>query len=100
MPADASSSHDAIILRPNLSNWHEESKNCYQALAAKREVGHGASFFLKTQVFLFSTEMFMESPIGDRNIIDIKLRITSKSYLIIELIGHISVRYMCIYPSV
>ena len=41
---------------------------------------------------LFSTEMFMESPIGDGNIIDIKLRITSKSYLIIILVG---MSYQC-----
>ena len=38
------SSHDAIILRPNLSTSHEESENCYQALAAEREVGHVAIF--------------------------------------------------------
>ena len=38
------SSDDAIILRPNLSTSHKESENCYQALAAEREVGYGASF--------------------------------------------------------
>ena len=41
MPAE--SSYDAIKLRPDLSTSHEESENCYQALAAERDVGHGVS---------------------------------------------------------
>ena len=37
------SSHGAIILIPDLSTSHDESENCYQALAAEKEVGHGVS---------------------------------------------------------
>ena len=33
------SSHDDIILRPDVSTSHEESENCYQAVAVHRERG-------------------------------------------------------------
>ena len=62
------SSHDVIILRPDLSTSYYESDNCYQALTAEREVGHGVSsgffFYFASAPFYakykFSAEMFME----------------------------------------
>ena len=53
MPTE--SSHDAIILRPDLSTSHEESENWYQALAAAERGWSWGSIVLSqmTQVFLY-----------------------------------------------
>ena len=47
------SNHDAVIFRPGLSTSHEESDNCYQALAAEREVGHGVSSVVSDDTGVF-----------------------------------------------
>ena len=44
------SSHDAIT---DLSTSHEKSDNCYQALAAEREVGHGVSSVVSDDTGVF-----------------------------------------------
>ena len=48
------SSHDVIILRPDLSRSHQESKNCYQAHTAGREAGHGVSSVVSDDTGVFS----------------------------------------------
>ena len=55
MPTERS--YHAIILRSDISTSHDESENCYRAVAAEREVGHGVNTVVlshMTQVLLFS----------------------------------------------